>query len=222
MPGENLNLIANPSPSELDAHGFSPYDWTTACSLFDLVPDTPLTIFYHPINTGEEDSTSANSLDGACHMCNLTNDTALHLTSPQPTQSIVRCPLPPPKPLRKKKTPNSHVSSPIGTSGHALPHKPELLCSFATYNTQSKLTPDKSDTFLPAALRTMVSCVDRVRRLQTDRTTSRLQNRQNNQYLRLVTYRRDYSVELLSRIKNAGFQCCWSRRINAHSRRCLK
>ena len=157
MPGENLNLIANPSPSELDAHGFSPYDWTTACSLFDLVPNTPLTIFYHPTNTGEDDSVSANSLDGACHMCNLTSDTALPLISPQPTQSIVRCSLPPPKPPRKKKPATSHVSSPIGTSGHALPHKPDLPCSFATYNTQSKLTPDKSDTFMPAALRTMVS-----------------------------------------------------------------
>ena len=140
MPGENLNLIANPSPSELDAHGFAPYDWTSACSLFDLIPDTPITIVYHPVNTEDEDSTSSNSLDGSCLMCNVTTDITTAPSPSQPTQSIIRCPLPTPKPKRQKAAPPPNPS-PIGTSGHILPHQPALPCSFGTYNVQSKLTP---------------------------------------------------------------------------------
>jgi hypothetical protein len=46
----------------------------------------------------DEDSTSSNSLDGSCLMCNVTRDLTTASSPSQPTQSIIRYSLPTPKP----------------------------------------------------------------------------------------------------------------------------
>jgi hypothetical protein len=59
IPGELLNHIVDPSAQELENSGLSPCDWRTASTKAHFLESgRPITIFYHPVNTEEDETLS--------------------------------------------------------------------------------------------------------------------------------------------------------------------
>ena len=157
IPGDVHSLSVDPAEDELNSMGLAPEDWRMATTRQSLASGDHVTIFYHPQNTDDTDSCSDNSIDGSCATCLVAPPT---ISLPQPTPSPVPRPkltvTTKPKPVKSKHT--TQVESPLGTSGHLLPHRNKSTrFSVGTYNAQSKLTPDRTQPLLNQLLRTMVT-----------------------------------------------------------------